>query len=199
MTRTEPKRIVVGITGASGSIYGVRLLAALRETDVESHLVMTEPAEITLGQEMSIPPAEVKAMATQVYEPDDFAAAIASGSFSTAGMVIAPCSIKTLSGIANSYTDNLLVRAADVTLKEGRPLVLVVRETPLHLGHLRLMVRAAEIGAVIFPPVPAFYARPASVEELVNQSVGRILSRLGFSNDLYQVWEGLGSIRPSEK
>jgi flavin prenyltransferase len=190
-SRTGPRRLIIGITGASGIIYGVRLLTALRATQVETHLVMTTPAETTLSQEMSMTAAEIKAMATRYYDPDDFAAAIASGSFATDGMVVAPCSIKSLSGIANSYTDNLLIRAADVTLKEGRPLILMIRETPLHLGHLRLMVRAAEIGAVIFPPVPAFYAHPTSVDELVDQSVGRVLARLGIGNDLYKVWEGL--------
>ena len=195
-SRTRPRRLVVGITGASGIVYGVRLLQALRAMRIETHLVLTAPAETTLSQEMSMTPAEIKAMATRYYNPDDFAAPIASGSFGTDGMVVAPCSIKSLSGIANSYTDNLLIRAADVTLKEGRPLVLMIRETPLHLGHLRLMVRAAEIGAVIFPPVPAFYAHPTSVDELVDQSVGRVLSRLGMRNDLYKVWEGITSPPP---
>ena len=195
-SKTAPRRLIVGITGASGSIYGVRLLTALRAMPVEIHLVMTAPAEMTLSQEMSMTPAEVRALAVQYYAPDDLAAPIASGSYATDGMVVAPCSIKTLSGIANSYTDNLLIRAADVTLKEGRPLILMVRETPLHLGHLRLMVRAAEIGAVIFPPVPAFYAHPTSVDELVDQSIGRVLSRLGLGSDLYKVWGGLTSPPP---
>jgi len=195
-SRTRPKRLVVGITGASGIIYGVRLLRALRAIQIETYLVMTAPAETTLSQEMSMTPAEIKDVATRCYDPDDFAAPIASGSFVTDGMVVAPCSIKSLSGIANSYADNLLIRAADVTLKEGRPLILMIRETPLHLGHLRLMVRAAEIGAVIFPPVPAFYAHPTSVDELVDQSVGRVLSRLGIGNDLYKVWEGITSPPP---
>jgi 4-hydroxy-3-polyprenylbenzoate decarboxylase len=190
LSDAKPGRIVVGITGASGAIYGVRLLQALATIPVESHLVMTAPAELTLTQEMDITPSAVKALATHTYDPADIGAAIASGSFATVGMVIAPCSIKTLSGIAGSYTDNLLIRAADVTLKEGRPLILAVRETPLHLGHLRLMVRAAEIGAIIFPPVPAFYGRPASVAELVDQSVGRMLARLGLHNELYTVWQG---------
>ena len=184
-------RLVVGITGASGAIYGVRLLQTLKALDVETHLVLTAPAAITLQQEVGLDPGAVHAMADHTYAPADLAAPIASGSFTTAGMVVAPCSIKTLSAIANSYSNNLLVRAADVTLKEGRPLVLVVRETPLHLGHLRLMVQAAEIGAVIFPPVPAFYAQPATIEELVDHTVGRILARLGFDNRLYQPWEGL--------
>lgn len=185
-----PQRLVVGITGASGSIYGVRMLEALKAMGVETHLVMTAPAELTLTHELDLPPAEVKALASCVYNPEEIGAPIASGSFATAGMVVAPCSIKTLSGIANSYTDNLLIRAADVTLKEGRTLILAVRETPLHLGHLRLLVQAAEIGAVIFPPLPAFYGRPSSVAELVDQSVGRMLARLGLNNELYVVWRG---------
>ena len=184
-------RLVVGMTGASGAIYAVRLLGALKALDVETHLVLTAPAAITLRQELRLEPTALHAMAGHTYAPADLAAPIASGSFATAGMVVAPCSIKTLSAIAHSYSNNLLVRAADVTLKEGRPLVLVVRETPLHLGHLRLMVQAAEIGAVIFPPVPAFYTQPATIEELVNHTVGRILARLGFDNRLYQPWEGL--------
>ena len=151
---SQTKRIVVGITGASGVIYGVRLLTALKALDIETHLVVTPPGEVTLEYELAMTLADVRALATYSYDADDLAASIASGSFTTHGMVIAPCSMKTLSAVANSYTDNLLVRAADVMLKEGRGLVLVVRETPLHLGHLRLMVQAAEIGAVIFPPFP---------------------------------------------
>lgn len=187
---SRPARLVVGISGASGAIYGVRLLTALKAMGIETHLVMTHFAEVTAAQELDMVPADVEALASQHYAPDELAAPIASGSFPTTGMVIAPCSIKTLSGIAHSYTDTLLIRAADVTLKEGRPLILVVRETPLHLGHLRLMVKAAEIGAVIFPPLPAFYGHPSTVEELVDQSIGRILARLGLQNDLYPVWEG---------
>ena len=152
---------------------------------------------MTITQELTVSPADIRESASRAYAPDDLAAPIASGSFATGGMIVAPCSIKTLSGIANSYTDNLVIRAADVTLKEGRPLILLVRETPLHLGHLRLMVRAAEIGAMIFPPVPAFYACPTSVDELVDQTVGRVLSRLGITNDLYGVWEGMGVDHPS--
>ncbi len=184
-------RVVVGITGASGAIYGVRLLTALQALGAETHLIITPPAALTLGQELGMTTDQVARLTTHRYADDDLAAPIASGSFTTDGMVVAPCSIKTLSAIANSYTDNLLVRAADVTLKEGRPLILAVRKTPLHLGHLRLLVQAAENGALIFPPVPAFYARPTSVEALVDQSVGRILARLGLRNDLYAVWEGL--------
>lgn len=184
--------VVVGISGASGAIYGQRLLEALAEMNIATHLVMTQPATVTIRQELATAPAAIRALATHAYDPANLAAPLASGSFvtSTAGMIVAPCSIKTLSAIAHSYTANLLTRAADVTLKEGRPLILVVRETPLHLGHLRLMVRAAENGAVIFPPVPAFYHRPATVEAMVDHTVGRILARMGVSNRLYRPWEG---------
>jgi polyprenyl P-hydroxybenzoate/phenylacrylic acid decarboxylase-like protein len=184
----RPTRIVVGITGASGAVYGVRLLTALGALNVETHLVVTSSGTTTLRQELNLDLESVWGLAARAYDAQDFAASIASGSFATHGMVVAPCSMKTLSAIANSHTDNLLVRAADVTLKEGRPLVLVVRETPLHLGHLRLMAQAAEIGAIIFPPVPAFYAHPTTIEEIVNHSVGRILARLGLHNDLYRPW-----------
>lgn len=188
-----PTAVVVGITGASGAIYGVRLLMALRAAAVETHLVITPQGAVTLTHEMGMTCADVQGLATYAYAPRDLAAPIASGSFGTLGMVIAPCSIKTLSAVAHSYTDNLLVRAADVTLKEGRPLILAVREAPFHLGHLRLMVQAAEIGAVIFPPLPAFYARPTTIEALVDQSVGRIMARLGLDNSLYTIWRGLDS------
>ncbi len=184
-------QLVVGITGASGAIYGVRILEVLRSMSVETHLVVTDPARLTICVETERTPEEVLALASHTYTLEDFAAPIASGSCATAGMVVAPCSIKTLSAIAHSYADNLLVRAADVTLKEGRPLLLVVRETPLHVGHLRLMVRAAENGAIIFPPVPAFYAHPQTLEEMVDHTVGRILARLGFPNALYPPWQGL--------
>ncbi len=186
----SPQRIIVGITGASGVIYGVRLLEALHMLGVENHLVISEPGCATLALEMGLPPENLNPFIVRRYAPKDFAAAIASGSFTTRGMIVAPCSIKTLAAIAHSHTDDLLTRAADVTLKEGRPLLLVVRETPLHLGHLRLMVQAAELGTIIFPPVPAFYAHPQSIEELVQQTVGRILSRMGFANALYTPWEG---------
>jgi 4-hydroxy-3-polyprenylbenzoate decarboxylase len=190
MTARPQHPLVVGITGASGSLYGVRLLRALRHLELETHLILTEPAQITLGLETDVTVAEVTALADHVHAPDDLAATIASGSFPTGGMVVAPCSIKTLSSIAHSHSDNLLTRAADVTLKEGRPLALLVRETPLHLGHLRLMVKATEMGAVIFPPVPAFYAQPRSFDDLVDQTVGRVLARVGIPNELYRRWEG---------
>lgn len=187
---TAPSRLVVGLTGASGAIYGVRTLEALRALGVETHLVLTAPAAVTLSQELGLTASAVAALATRTYTPDDWAAPIASGSFRTGGMVVAPCSIRTLTAIAHSHNDNLLVRAADVTLKEGRPLILMVRETPLHLGHLRLMVQAAEIGAIIFPPAPSFYDHPQTVEDIVQHTVGRMLLRLGLDNALYHVWEG---------
>jgi len=183
------KRLVVGITGASGVILGIRLLEVLRSMAVEVHLVISPAAKATIAQETTWKISDVLALAEVVHNHADIGASIASGSFTTSGMVVAPCSIKTLSGIANSYAEDLISRAADVTLKEGRPLLLVVRETPLHRGHLRLMSLAAEAGAIIFPPVPAFYARPQSMEEIIDNLVGRILSRLGFENDLYLKWK----------
>ncbi len=175
-------------------LYGVRLLQALREgrtaQPVETHLILSEAARMTLALETDWRARDVEALADVVHAPRNLAAAVASGSFATLGMVIVPCSIKTLSAIAHSYADTLMVRAADVQLKEGRPLVLVVREAPLHLGHLRLMTRAAENGAVIFPPVPALYARPQSLDEVIQNTVGRILARLGLENDLFAPWEG---------
>ena len=183
------KRLVVGITGASGVILGIRLLEVLRSMAVEVHLVISPAAKATIAQETSWKISDVLALAEVVHNHADIGASIASGSFTTSGMVVAPCSIKTLSGIANSYAEDLISRAADVTLKEGRPLLLVLRETPLHRGHLRLMSLAAEAGAIIFPPVPVFYARPQSMEEIIDNLVGRILSRLGFENDLYLKWK----------
>ena len=192
----QPRRLIVGISGASGAIYGIRMLEVLAErSEIEMHLVISQAARLTIAHETERTVAQVEALADRAYAPDDLAAPIASGSFggpggTAGGMVIAPCSIKTLSAIANCYAADLLSRAADVTLKEGRPLVLLVRETPLHLGHLRLMVQAAEIGAVIFPPVPALYGHPQTVSELVDGTVGRVLARVGVENELYTRWEG---------
>jgi 4-hydroxy-3-polyprenylbenzoate decarboxylase len=187
------KRLVVGISGASGAVLGIRLLEVLAQTGAaETHLVISPAARITITDETGRSVKEVEALAHVLYSPQDVGAAIASGSFHTDGMVIIPCSIKTLSAVAQCYAGELLSRAADVTLKEGRPLLLVVRETPLHLGHLRLMVQAAEMGAVIFPPVPAFYARLSSIQEMVDNTVGRVLARLGIDNDLYMRWQGVG-------
>ena len=185
------RRIIVAITGASGAIYGVRALQVLREIDVEIHLILSAAARITLHQETDWKAAEVEKLAHVRHSPANIGATIASGSFPTHGMIVIPCSIKTLSAIANSYTDDLISRAADVVLKEGRPLVLVVRETPLHRGHLRLMDLAAQAGAVIFPPVPAMYARPASLEEMVHHTVRRALARLGLDDLPFPQWQGL--------
>ncbi|CAM6820195.1 Flavin prenyltransferase UbiX [Enterobacter asburiae] len=187
------KRLIVGLSGASGAIYGVRLLQVLRNVaEVETHLVMSQAARQTLSLETDLSLREVQALADVVHDARDIAASISSGSFKTAGMVILPCSIKTLSGIVNSYTDNLVTRAADVVLKERRPLVLCVRETPLHLGHLRLMTQAAELGAVIMPPVPAFYHRPQSLDDVINQTVNRVLDQfdIDLPEDLFIRWQG---------
>ena len=183
-------RLVVGITGASGAILGVRLLQALKSSRVETHLVISDTASLTIQQETDYTVEEVRTFAKITYDFHDLGAAIASGSLVTLGMVVIPCSIKTLSAVANSYTDDLISRAADVNLKEGRHLVLVVRETPYHSGHLRLMSQAAAAGAIIFPPVPAFYLLPKTIDEMINNTVGRVLARLGIQNNLYQEWQG---------
>jgi flavin prenyltransferase len=191
--RAEMKRIIVGISGATGTIYGIRLLQVLRSVSgIETHLVLSSAARRTLVLETDIQVDQVEAMADHVYKSGDIAASISSGSFRTAGMVVAPCSIKTISGIATSYSDNLLLRAADVALKDRRPLVLLVRETPLHLGHLRLLVQVAEMGAVVMPPMPAFYHRPTTLEEVVDQTVNRTLDMLGIEldHDLFPRWQG---------
>jgi 4-hydroxy-3-polyprenylbenzoate decarboxylase len=184
-------RLIVGISGASAAIYGIRMLEALRQAKVESHLVITKPARRIIPLETDYQVQQVEALATHVHPVDNVGALIASGSFQTDGMVIIPCSIKTLSGVANSYNDNLLVRAADVTLKEKRPLVLVVRETPLHKGHLRLMHAVADIGAVVYIPVPAFYTRPKTIDDLVDHTVGKILDLLDIEHNLLNRWQGL--------
>ena len=171
-------------------MLGIRLLEALRPTPIQTHLIVTQSARLTIAQETGLGLTSVFALADAHYDPDDMSAPLASGSFRTRGMVVIPCSIKSLSAVANSYSAGLLSRAADVTLKEGRPLVLVVREAPLHAGHIRLMDLAVRAGAVIFPPVPAFYTRPQTVDEIVDNIVGRVLSRLGIENDLYREWQG---------
>ena len=188
--KTEVRRLVVGITGASGVILGIRLLEALRPSDIETHLIVSPAARATIPQETDWKVSDVLALADVTYNHADIGAGLASGSFATLGMVVIPCSIKTLSAIANAYANDLITRAADVTLKEGRPLLLVVRETPLHRGHLRLLSLAAEAGGIIYPPVPAFYARPQTVEDVINNTVGRVLARLGISNELYKEWKG---------
>jgi 4-hydroxy-3-polyprenylbenzoate decarboxylase len=188
MDAAQPKRLIVGISGASGVIYGIRTLEVLRRLGIETHLVMTRSAQVTLGHEVALKPADVQALAGVAHRIDDIGAAIASGSFRTIGMIVAPCSIRSLSEIATGVTSNLLTRAADVVLKERRRLVLMVRETPLHLGHLRSMVQATEIGAVIMPPVPALYTRPATIDDLVDHSVGRALDLFGIETGLVRRW-----------
>ncbi len=187
------KRIIVGISGASGAIYGVRMLEVLRTVaDVETHLVMTPAARRTLALETDLSIEHVEGLADRIYRPADIAASISSGSFRATAMAVAPCSMKTVSGIATSYSDNLLLRAADVMLKDRRRLVLLVRETPLHLGHLRLLVQVAEMGAIVMPPTPAFYHRPASLEAVVDQTVNRALDMLEIelAQDLFPRWKG---------
>lgn len=174
-------RLVVGVSGASGAAYGVRALQAAADLGVESHLVISKAAALTLSQELGLTPADLAARADVTHKLSDVGASIASGSFKTLGMIVAPCSVRTLSEIATGVTSTLLTRAADVTLKERRPLVLMVRETPFHLGHLRTMVRVTEMGGIIAPPLPAFYAHPQSIEEMIDQSVGRALDLFGLS------------------
>jgi flavin prenyltransferase len=187
------RRLVVGISGASGVIYGIRMLEVLRSvSDIETHLVMSTAAAQTIGLETDMNAAAVEALADVNYRFRDIAAAIASGSFLTMGMIVVPCSMKTLSGIALSYSDNLLLRAADVALKDRRPLVLVPRETPFHLGHLRLLTQVTEMGAIVAPPLPAFYHRPQTVDDIINQTVNRLLDLFGIElpQDLFQRWRG---------
>jgi 4-hydroxy-3-polyprenylbenzoate decarboxylase len=186
--RSEKQRLVVGVTGASGAAYGVRVLKACADLGVESHLVVSRAAALTLKQETGLALSDLAARASVVHRPADVGASIASGSFPTLGMIVAPCSVRTMSEIATGVTSSLLTRAADVTLKERRPLVLLVRETPFHLGHLRTMVRLAEMGAIIAPPLPAFYAKPASIEAMIDQSVGRALDLFGLSWDRVRRW-----------
>jgi flavin prenyltransferase len=185
------KRLVVGISGATGSIYGIRLLEVLKAVpDVETHLVVSVPGKRTLVEETEYSVADVEALANYRYEHKDIGAAIASGSFRTAGMVIAPCSVKTAGAIAACHSDNLMTRAADVTLKEGRPLILLFRETPLHVGHLRCLLTLAEMGAVILPPMPSFYHRPKGLDDIVNHTVARVLDRLDLPQTLGSEWRG---------
>jgi 4-hydroxy-3-polyprenylbenzoate decarboxylase len=182
------KRIVVGISGASGVIYGVRILELLRETDLETHLIISKAGRLNIEIETDYKPEAVEAMADFAYDHKDMAAPLASGSFLTEGMVVVPCTIKSLSAIANSYNENLLVRTADVILKEKRKLVLVVRETPLHVGHLRLMTMAAEMGAHLLPPVPSFYHQPETIDDIINQTIGKIFDYLDIRHDLFTRW-----------
>ena len=183
--------LIIGITGASGVIYGIRLLEVLSEMkNVETHLVISEAAEITIKQETDHTPEDIRRLADHTYDIRDISAPISSGSFETDGMIIAPCSVKTMSAISNSYNENLMIRAGDVTLKERRKLVLVVRESPLHLGHLRSMERLTEMGAVILPPVPAFYTQPTSIQDVVNYTVGKVLDIIGIEHNLFKRWSG---------
>lgn len=190
LVKSQPDRLVVGVSGASGAILGIRLLEALANTAIETHLVISPAAQTTITYETGWGIKKVLKLASAHYSYNDLGACIASGSFSTLGMIVIPCSIKTLSSIANSYNQDLLTRAADVNLKEGRPVILVIREAPLHQGHIQLMDQAIHSGAVIFPPVPAFYAQPKNLDEVVDNIVGRVLARIGIHNDLYQEWEG---------
>jgi 4-hydroxy-3-polyprenylbenzoate decarboxylase len=188
---TQPKkRLIVGISGASGVIYGIRLLEVLRDLGIETHLVMSRAAQITLAMETDLKPAQVEALADIVHSNKDVGAACSSGSFRTLGMIVAPCSVKTLSEIATGVTSNLISRAADVTLKERCRLVLMLRETPLHLGHIRAMAQATEAGAIICPPVPAFYTRPATLDDMVDHTVGRVLDLFDIDAGLAHRWTG---------
>jgi 4-hydroxy-3-polyprenylbenzoate decarboxylase len=188
---TTVRHLIVGISGASGAILGIRLLEALKGSPILTHLVLSDSALLSVAQETDWSVEGVRALAHQIHDFHDISASIASGSFRSMGMVIIPCSIKTLSAVANSYADDLIARSADVTLKEGHPLILVVRETPYHPGHLRLMSEAAAMGAVIFPPMPAFYTHPKSIDDIINNIVGRVLQRLGIENGLYMEWPGV--------
>ena len=185
-------KLIVGISGATGAIYGIRLLEVLNKTpEVETHLVITEPAKQTIAEETGWSASQVESLASYVYDNQDIGAAISSGSFDTEGMVVCPCSIKTMSSIAMSYNNNLLVRAADVTLKERRRLVLVVRETPLHSGHLRSMAELSDRGAIILPPMPAFYHHPESIDDIINQTIGKVLDQFKIEHYLFDRWKGL--------
>lgn len=187
------QRIIIGISGASGAIYGVRMLEALRDTPVETHLVMSPMAQVTLATETSYRLKDVQALADELHQPKDLGANISSGSFKTMGMVVAPCSMRSLAEIATSLTSSLLTRAADVVLKERRKLVLMVRETPLTLVHLRNMATVSEMGGIIAPPVPAFYQRPETLDDIVNHSVGRVLDMFDIEHQLVQRWQGIAS------
>lgn len=188
---SENQKLIVGISGASGAIYGIRLLEACRELKIETHLVISKAAEITIHQETGESVSKVKDLASENYKAADIGAAIASGSFRNAGMVVAPCSVRSMSEIATGTTSSLLTRAADVMLKERRRLILMLRETPLHAGHLRNMLHLSEMGAIIAPPVPAFYTHPKNIDDIVNHSVGRILDLLQIENTLVHRWQGL--------
>jgi 4-hydroxy-3-polyprenylbenzoate decarboxylase len=190
MNTKTPRRLVIGMSGASGAIYGIRMLEMLKKTDIETHLVMSKSAEMTVVYETDYKPKDVKALASVVHPAADIGASISSGSFSTMGMVILPCSIRTMSEIATGVTSSLVSRAADVVLKEKRRLVLGVRETPLHGGHLRTLVTLSDMGAVIAPIMPAFYNKPKTVDDIINHTVGRLLDLFGIETKLVKRWEG---------
>lgn len=185
------RRLIIGITGASGTVYGVRLLETLKDSAVETHLVMSDAAKLTMAAETDYTPGYVESLASVVHSSKNIGAAIASGSLRTLGMVVAPCSVHTMSDIAWGSTSNLITRAADVVLKERRRLVLLLRETPLHAGHIRTMAQVTENGAIVMPPVPAFYTRPQSISDLVDHTVGRVLDLFSIENTLVKVWDGL--------
>ena len=195
MTTNSKRRLIVGISGASGSIYGIRVLELLRAADVESHLVMSKSAEVTLTYESDLKPKDIKALASVCHPVADIGASISSGSFPTLGMLVLPCSIKTMSEIASGVTSTLLTRAADVVLKERRRLVLGVRECPLHGGHLRTMLQLSDMGAIIAPIVPAFYTRPKTLDDIINHTVGRLLDLFGVETSVVKRWQGM---RPQE-
>jgi len=202
MAPSDTKRLIVGISGASGIVYGVRTLEVLRRLGIETHLVMTRSAQVTLAHELPMKVSDVGALASVVHRADDIGASISSGSFPTMGMIIAPCSIRTLSEIATGVTSSLLTRAGDVVLKERRRLVLMVRETPLHLGHLRSMAQVTEMGAIVMPPVPAFYPKPQTVDDIVDHTVGRALDLFGIDSGLVKRWGEAGpepGTRPAER
>jgi 4-hydroxy-3-polyprenylbenzoate decarboxylase len=191
----HPKRLIVAITGASGTVYGVRILQALKDSDIETHLVMSDSAKLTMAAETDFQPQQVEALADVIHSAKNVGATIASGSFMTLGMVIAPCSVNTMSEIAWGMTGNLISRAADVVLKERRRLVLLVRETPLHAGHLKSMLQVTENGAIVMPPIPAFYAKPNTIDEMIDHTIGRALDLFQIDTDLVQRWNGLGKAK----
>jgi 4-hydroxy-3-polyprenylbenzoate decarboxylase len=190
------RRIIVGITGATGVIYGIRLLEALKNAEVETHLILSDAGKKNILIETDYAIGDVERLASQVHDVENLASSISSGSFKTDGMVIVPCTVKTLSGVAHSYNDNLIVRAADVVLKERRRLILVVRETPLHKGHLELMSRVADLGGIILPPIPAFYHSPRTIDDLLDHTTGKILDLLEIENSLFARWKGMNERKP---
>jgi 4-hydroxy-3-polyprenylbenzoate decarboxylase len=192
MTERISKKMIVAITGASGTIYGIRLLEALSSIGVETHLIMSDSAKITMAMETTFSPSYVESLATEVHSTKNVGASIASGSFRTMGMVVAPCSVHTMSDIAWGSTSNLITRAADVVLKERRRLILLFRETPLHAGHIKTMAQVTENGAIVMPPVPALYSNPKSIDDIIDHTVGRVLDLFDLDNDLVKRWNGIG-------